>query len=176
MADVIIPAQIRAARALLNWSQEDLAQKAEIALSSVRELETERRTSEAGTIGNVRNAFEEAGVNFVEGTSNNGPGVRLVGNRPYLIRRPSTVTKWDGVPLEVEFKGKAFTAFVSREAIEDLGSLRGTEPEKVWLEVAEKHLGHILDAIILAHEAGDRWNERRHLIVGSKHFRKLTRQ
>jgi hypothetical protein len=56
----------------------------------------------------------------------------------------------------------------SREANEDLGGLRGTEPEKVWIEVAEKHQGRILDAIIVAHKAGDRWNER------GKHFRKLT--
>ena len=101
--------------------------------------------------------------------------MRLVGNRPYLIRRPSTVTKWDGVPLEVQFKGEAFTAFVSREAIEDLGGLRGTEPEKVWFQVAEKHIGRILDAIIVAFEVGDRWNERHQLIVSSKHFRWLTR-
>jgi hypothetical protein len=49
--------------------------------------------------------------------------------------------------VEVEFKGNPFTAFVSREAIEDLGELRGIEPERVWLEVTEKNLGNISEPL-----------------------------
>jgi hypothetical protein len=175
MSEYVIPAQIRAARALLDWSQEELAGKANVALTSVRDLEAERRAAESTTVGKVRDALENAGVIFIRGSDLEGPGVRLAGERPYVIRRPSTLTKWDGVPVEVEYKGKAFTAFISREAIEDLGKLKGTESVEKWLEVAENQLGFILDAICVAHQAGDRWNDRGFLIVGSKHFRSLAR-
>jgi transcriptional regulator with XRE-family HTH domain len=41
--DVIIPAQIRGGRALLGWSQEQLAAEANVALSTVRDTENGRR-------------------------------------------------------------------------------------------------------------------------------------
>ena len=41
---LIIPAQIRAARGLLNWTQDKLAQAAKIALSSIRDIEAEKRS------------------------------------------------------------------------------------------------------------------------------------
>ena len=81
--------------------------------------------------------------------------------------------KWDGMPIEVEFQGKTFNAFVSREALEDLGGLKGTEPPEVWLKVFEDEEGNILDAIRIAFEEQDRWDARGRLYVRSKHFRKL---
>lgn len=58
MQQAIIPAQIRAARALLNWPQEKLAEAAGVALTSVRDLEAEKRASDSGTSANVREAEE----------------------------------------------------------------------------------------------------------------------
>jgi transcriptional regulator with XRE-family HTH domain len=171
----IIPAQIRAGRALINWSQENLADAAGIALTSVRDLEAEKRASESGTSANVRGALENAGVEFLPGSPEGGPGVRLVANRPNLIRRPSpsSMMKWDGMGVEVEFQGKTFNAFISREALEDLGSLKGTEPPEIWVKVFEAEEGNILDAIRLAFEQRDRWDNRGRLHVGGRHFRKL---
>lgn len=62
----IIPAQIRAARSLVNWSQQQLADAAEVAISSVRDIEGERRAGEVGTVSNVRLALENAGVEFIQ--------------------------------------------------------------------------------------------------------------
>lgn len=175
MKPTIIPAQIRAARALIGWSQGDLATKAGVALTSVRDLEAEKRPGESETSASVRKALENGGVVFVPGASNAGPGVRLVAKRPNIVRRPTTgsMMKWDGMPIEVEFKGKTFTAFINRDAIEDLGGLQGTEPPEAWLRVFEKHEGKILDGIVDAFQKGDRWNEQGHLYVNGSHIAEL---
>jgi transcriptional regulator with XRE-family HTH domain len=176
VAHVIIPAQIRAARALLNWTQEALAKAAEVAVTSIRDLEAEKRPSESGTISKVRDALENAGVEFTAGSRDAGPGVRLVLKRPNLVKRPtaSSMMKWEGMPIEVEFQGKTFTAFLSREAIEDLGGLKGTEPSEEWVEVFDEEEGNILDAIRKAFGQKDRWDDRGRLHVSGRHFPKLT--
>ena len=67
--------QLRAARALLGWSQSDLAAKAGLSRPTVKRAETENDTPvsvEAKT--KMRAALEAAGVEFTNGDA---PGVRL---------------------------------------------------------------------------------------------------
>ncbi len=51
---IVIPAQIRAARALIDWSQDELAKAAEVALTSVRDLESQKRSADSGIAMAVR--------------------------------------------------------------------------------------------------------------------------
>ncbi len=170
----IIPAQIRAARGLLNWTQDELATAAKIALTSIRDIENEKRASEVSTLANLQRSFENAGVEFVPGTPDNGgPGVRLSAKRPNIVRRPTVIGMFDGMPVDVEFKGKQFRALISCEVIEDLGRLRD-EPKEVWLRVFEEHKGAILDGIRRAFESGNRWDERGRLRVISDHIPELA--
>jgi transcriptional regulator with XRE-family HTH domain len=71
-------AQIRAARALLRWSAEDLARESTLGVTTIRRAElTEGETSM--TTANdlaVRRALEAAGVEFID-ENGGGPGVRL---------------------------------------------------------------------------------------------------
>jgi hypothetical protein len=71
-------AQIRAARALLRWSAEDLARESSLGVTTIRRAElTEAQTSM--TTANdlaVRRALEAAGVEFID-DNGGGPGVRL---------------------------------------------------------------------------------------------------
>jgi len=70
--------QIRAARALLRWSAEDLARESAVGVTTIRRAElTETQTSM--TTANdlaVRRALENAGVEFID-ENGGGPGVRL---------------------------------------------------------------------------------------------------
>jgi hypothetical protein len=70
--------QIRAARALLRWSAEDLARESALGLNTIKRAElAEDKTSL--TVANdlaVRRALEAAGVEFIDGNGG-GPGVRL---------------------------------------------------------------------------------------------------
>jgi transcriptional regulator with XRE-family HTH domain len=71
-------AQIRAARALLRWSANDLARASSLGLNTIKRAElAEDKTSL--TVANdlaVRRTLEAAGVEFIDGNGG-GPGVRL---------------------------------------------------------------------------------------------------
>ena len=62
----ISPGQCRAARALLNWTQEDLANKVGVALKTVRDFENERRQSLNIVRASIKQAFEQAGIEFFD--------------------------------------------------------------------------------------------------------------
>jgi hypothetical protein len=71
-------AQIRAARALLRWSAEDLAQASALGIATIRRAElTDQQTSltTANDLA-IRRALESAGVLFIS-ENGGGAGVRL---------------------------------------------------------------------------------------------------
>jgi len=75
--------QIKAARALLGWSQRDLAAAADVSIPTVKRLEAQE-----GPLGGrdetgmkIRSALESAGVEFIE-ANGGGPGVRLRKRQP----------------------------------------------------------------------------------------------
>ena len=67
--------QIKAARALLAWSQEDLAAHSQVSLPTVRRFEarSKLRVSEDTRL-KMEAALEAAGIEFTNGSA---PGVRL---------------------------------------------------------------------------------------------------
>jgi transcriptional regulator with XRE-family HTH domain len=77
--------QLRAARALLNWSQADLADKAGVSVETVKRLE---RVAEGAdpltglravntTLDALERALGEGGVQLIEADREGGPGVRF---------------------------------------------------------------------------------------------------
>lgn len=73
---MITPAQCRAARALIDWSQGELAQQAGVGIVTIRQLEAASHEPRRATLAVVRRALEEAGVEFID-ENGGGPGVRL---------------------------------------------------------------------------------------------------
>ena len=71
-------AQIRAARALIRWSAEDLARASAVGVTTIRRAElTEEKTSlTAANDLSLRRALEIAGVEFIP-ENGGGAGVRL---------------------------------------------------------------------------------------------------
>lgn len=57
--------QCRAARGWLGWTQQDLAAKARVGLSTVRDFEAGRRTPIANNLEAIRRALEGDGIQFV---------------------------------------------------------------------------------------------------------------
>jgi hypothetical protein len=78
MTKPLTSAQIRAARALLRWSADDLARHSLLSVATIRRAElTEDETSMTPANDSaVRRALEAAGVEFIE-ENGGGPGVRL---------------------------------------------------------------------------------------------------
>ena len=68
------PAQCRAARGLLGWTQIDLAKAAGVGESTVLDFERGKREVAAPSIKKMQLALEDAGIKFTNGTR---PGVRL---------------------------------------------------------------------------------------------------
>jgi transcriptional regulator with XRE-family HTH domain len=64
LSRMLTPEQSRAARAWLNMSQEDLAARARVSLSTVRDFEIEDRMPIANNLEAMERAFEEEGFSF----------------------------------------------------------------------------------------------------------------
>jgi transcriptional regulator with XRE-family HTH domain len=72
---MVTSAQLRAARALLNWTVRDLAENAKVHRNTVTRAETDA-TGHGHATAAIRAALEGAGVVFLE-ANGNGPGVAL---------------------------------------------------------------------------------------------------
>jgi DNA-binding XRE family transcriptional regulator len=71
---VVKPAQVKMARAALDWSLEDLAQKAGVHRNTISNFETGKFAGDPETLRKLQRALEAAGVEFTNGDH---PGVRL---------------------------------------------------------------------------------------------------
>lgn len=61
----ITTAQIRGARGILNWSQQDLAQRTGISATSIGSIENGQTTPRESTINIIRKTLETAGIEFI---------------------------------------------------------------------------------------------------------------
>jgi transcriptional regulator with XRE-family HTH domain len=68
------PAQCRAARALLDWKQDTLAEAARVGVTTIRNFENGKIEPHRATLDVMRQALEKAGVAFTNGDE---PGVKL---------------------------------------------------------------------------------------------------
>lgn len=73
---MVSPRQIRAARALLGWTQQTLADRALVAINTVRAIEADEPYPKPMTIEAVQKAVEKAGIVFLP-SDTMGEGVRL---------------------------------------------------------------------------------------------------
>lgn len=70
--------QIRAARALLDWTQQYLANKASVSISVVKRMEAEGHDPRVSTADAIQGALEKGGVEFLPEQNGKGVGVRMV--------------------------------------------------------------------------------------------------
>lgn len=61
----ITTAQIRGARGILNWSQQDLAQKTGISATSIGSIENAQTTPRQSTLETIKSTFERNGIEFL---------------------------------------------------------------------------------------------------------------
>ena len=72
-------AQIRAARALIRWSAEELAKASEVGVTTIRRAELEPSETKLTRVNDqaIRRTLEAAGIEFIDMEGRAGPGVRL---------------------------------------------------------------------------------------------------
>lgn len=76
---MLTAAQIRAARALIDWSGPQLAAETGLSLPTIRRMESALGPgrSSAENVDAVQRALEQAGVVFISADASGGPGVRV---------------------------------------------------------------------------------------------------
>ncbi|RUX21785.1 XRE family transcriptional regulator [Mesorhizobium sp. M2A.F.Ca.ET.037.01.1.1] len=72
----VSPAQCRAGRALIGWSQDQLAAASKVAKATIANFEAGKRAPYDRTLEDMRRALEAAGVEFIP-ENGGGAGVRL---------------------------------------------------------------------------------------------------
>lgn len=81
MPNGLTPGQCRAARGLIDWTQEELAEKAGVSRSTVRDFEKGRHDLHRASAAVIRTALEAAGVVLITPGDGLGSGVRLADDR-----------------------------------------------------------------------------------------------
>ncbi len=78
MHKALTSGQIRAARAFLRWSAEELARKTMLSVATIRRAELVEGETSMTAANNlaVRNVLESVGIEFID-ENGGGPGVRL---------------------------------------------------------------------------------------------------
>jgi ribosome-binding protein aMBF1 (putative translation factor) len=77
----MIDGQWRAARALIGWSQSDLAQKIGSSVLTIKRMETAGQKVSDEMRDRAKSALEDAGVEFTNGGQ---PGVRIKAKQPAI--------------------------------------------------------------------------------------------
>jgi transcriptional regulator with XRE-family HTH domain len=72
----VTSAQLRMARAALNWTVRDLAEAAGVHRNTISNIEVGRYAGDPDTLAKLKKALSKAGVEFVD-ENGGGPGVRL---------------------------------------------------------------------------------------------------
>jgi len=73
---MITSAQCRGARGLLDWTQQDLADRAGVGIVTVRQVEAGFNKPRRATLEVIARALESAGIQFID-ENGGGAGVRL---------------------------------------------------------------------------------------------------
>ena len=76
----VTSAQVRMARAALNWTVRDLAEAAGLHRNTISNLEVGRYSGDPQTLKVIEQVFTGAGVEFID-ENGGGPGVRLRNRR-----------------------------------------------------------------------------------------------
>jgi transcriptional regulator with XRE-family HTH domain len=79
---MLTASQCRAARALIDWSREDLATASQISARTIMDFESGARNPLTGTRLMLQNALEAAGIEFIDRDDDKGSGVRLSAPEP----------------------------------------------------------------------------------------------
>lgn len=169
MSELVLVSQIRAARALIGWSQEDLASASGIGLSTIKDFEAGRRDLASTSVSALRDALVKSGVQFIPLNKTAGPGVRLESEIPTITKLPQSVSfETDNLPFRINWRGQEVFVFLPSNVLEDLDRTthRG---DAAHIASFKKHEDLILQRTAMALYAG-RLDARKRLQLRSQDF------
>jgi DNA-binding XRE family transcriptional regulator len=152
--------QCAAARALVGWSQDELARNAGVARATIASFEGNTRIEPAtANLRAIIASLEQAGVAFIPEDVEGGLGAgvrqrKLELEYSNMLRTALRPDGWDLI-FPVRYKGQACTVTIPRAIIDDIarGNFRTTE-ERV--KVVQNRLPEFLSAVETRLSAGDK--------------------
>lgn len=153
----ISPAQCRAARALLSWSQDDLEKRSGISKRTIADFEREVRRPYDRTVEALRKTLDAHGVQFVP-QNGGGDGVRLRTPVPRLLRRED-VDHPGWVAFTFHYRNKTLDAFISHQTLAKM------TPSTSPLAVFDRHSQRIIECAAEKFDRGERDGEGRILLL-----------
>lgn len=129
--------QSRAGRALLNWSQDDLATHARLAKRTIANFEGDARMAHPETAAAIAAALQDAGVILIP-EGDEGVGVRIKKAQPRLIQR-NDVPYREWVAFAFSFRGQSTVGFITYNALGLLG-LSNDAPVKIFDQFRDRVL------------------------------------
>ncbi len=177
MEQQILPSQVRAARALIGWSQETLAEASSVSISTIRDFESGRRDASSKNLLALRKVLQrEGGVEFVPYNDDAGPGVRLARENPTVTRKPTKLNfETENLPFEVRWRGEEVFVFLPSEVLDDLEKVMHRLTDDQYVAIFNKWEKQIIARTARAIYAG-RVDDRRRLQLRSGDFGDLLGQ
>jgi transcriptional regulator with XRE-family HTH domain len=141
----ITPDQSRAARGLLNWTQDQLATNARIARATVAEFESNMRRPMKNNLLAIEDAMYAAGIEFIAENGTDGVGVRFR-ERKLQYSRNIKIHRNCFVIISMIWGGVDFDVVVPHEVLADhIGGQINTDDE--YRVATAEFLHHILVAV-----------------------------
>lgn len=143
--------QCRAARALLGWSQDDLAAKSSVAPRRIADFERGEAVPYKRTLQDLEEALDAAGVQLIP-ENGGGAGVRLKRAVARLARK--RVSRFEEVAtMVVSYRGREHRVTMPTSVLDDMD--RTNHPDDAAMENAvERYQNRILIRAAAAIDAG----------------------
>ena len=154
---MISAAQCRAARAMLNWSQDELATNAQVSRATIADFERQGRDPIRNNMFSIISSFEAGGIAFIE-DGELGSGVRFA--IPKLEYINSARAVGGDVVIPMRFAGQRFAAVISREAIEDFDGTTYSSGEERIKAVERKFPIYLRAAERLVQRQGSNFGDK----------------
>jgi transcriptional regulator with XRE-family HTH domain len=115
----ITAAQCRAARSLLNWTQEELATNARVARATVADFEANARQPMKNNIIAMADCMYAAGIEFLPEEGQSGVGVRYRSVRIEYVKNITVDQFHRVIKIPMKYAGEKFICSVSYNAVDD---------------------------------------------------------
>ncbi len=127
----LTPHQCRAARALLDWTVDRLAERARVAKETIIEFETGRRVPQGRTLQAIQRTLEVSGIVFIPengGGTAFGLGVALV----QWAKARGLMNSWQMMTAERQVIGAEFISRLQVDLSPEASSSAATTLRRAW--------------------------------------------
>jgi transcriptional regulator with XRE-family HTH domain len=138
--------QCRAARSLLNWTQEELATNARVSRATVADFESNSRQPMKNNAIAMEDSMYAAGVEFLREEGDAGVGVRFREQKLEYTKNVR-VNRFDGrATMQMRYGGSPFECVIDLNAIDDVNGANYQTDEEFGAAISELQ-GRILAAV-----------------------------